>query len=363
MNSKDYLNIPTYDECMSLVESNPDAFITKDENVDGIDVTTFGYRLASYSDFTLNGARNMRGITFRKDTKKLIALPFHKFFNYNENPYTMDESIKNKNIVRITEKYDGSLIYFFIINGKLYAKTKMNCFSEQSEWAMKIVENISLLKKGIIDLINKGFTPMFEFISPRNQIVILYSSEELVYLGARNMNTGEYNFEYKMKDCKNAEYLPFDSIETLNKILKDYYGHEGVVVTFEDGDMVKFKTSEYFNLHKVKENIYNEKAIANLILNEKIDDIKAAFSTSKELVDYIEDMEFKIKKHYFKLINHAQKFYNFNKELDRKNYAINGQKELSKIEFGLAMEFYLNGMYDIEKFKERFIDKKMWEEE
>ena len=45
--------IPTYSECLNLVESN-EAFVKKTDLVlhEQIPVVSFGYRLASYSDFT-----------------------------------------------------------------------------------------------------------------------------------------------------------------------------------------------------------------------------------------------------------------------------------------------------------------------
>ena len=365
MNNIDYLNIPTYDQCMDLVlySEEENSFIFTDEVLDGIEITSFNYNIAQYSDFTRYGARNMRGITFRKDTKEMIALPFHKFFNFNENPYTEENNIKDKRIKRVTEKFDGSLIYFFILNNKLHCKTKKNSFSDQANMAMTIVNNNPELKDEILEIIKNNYTPLFEFISYLNQIVILYQSHELIYLGSRNMKNGKYDFDYKIKNCKNVTRHNIKSIdEAIHSIKTDSDNREGVVVLFEDYDMAKFKTEEYMKLHNIRDHIFNAKTLAELILNEKIDDIKSHFHNSKEIIDHIENMEKKVWKSYFNILNDSNEYYENNKNLNRKEFALKGMKELDKFKFAVAMDMY-SGKFNESQLKEKFIQRKLWEEE
>lgn len=358
-----FQKIPTLSECYDLVNSSKSkSFIYKEEILDGVTLVTFSYRLASYSDFNQEGARNLRGITFRKDTQELVALPFHKFFNYKECPFTEESIVREKEIVRIADKSDGSLIIFFMLNGVLYAKTKMNCFAEQAEWAMDIVHNNRSLKDEIISLIDKGFTPMFEFVSPRNKIVIQYTKEELIYLASRNKIDGNYDFK-PLKNCKSSDSFVVKTLEGAVSIIQNYKDKEGLVVVFDNFDMMKIKTSDYMSLHKAKDNVFNEKNLVDMILNETIDDVKALFSDSKEILEYISEMEKAIVSIFNNYIDHACTLYNSNKDLSRKDYAIKMQKLSDKMLFGLAMEVYLNGKIDEKRFQERFVSNKLWQTE
>jgi len=354
----DFKNIPTYDECMALVKSK-ESFIVKREIVDHVHVATFSYRLASYSDFTLPKARNLRGLMFREDTKELLAIPLHKFWNLDENPSSEFSVLKNKKIFRVTEKYDGSLIYFYLLNGVLHAKTKMNCYAEQADWAMDIVNSNPVLKSAIIKAINDKFTPMFELVSPRNQIVILYTKEELRFIGMRSMVDGSYVFE-NLPGVLPVDYFTMDSLESIVNVVQNYDGHEGFVVTFEDGDMVKIKTNEYYNLHHLRDGVLNENVLVDMILNEKFDDAKKVFSNDPNLSKYIAEIESAVVSKYNHFISVSNDFYVENQDLARKDFAIKAKSELNEICFGLAMSMYVHGKIDEVKFKIRFVNDKLW---
>lgn len=356
----DFKYVPSYDECMDVVANNP-CFIKKVEIINNVPIATFAYRLAIAEDFCRKGARNLRGITFREDTKEILALPLHKFWNLGENQFTELSAIKNKNILRVTEKYDGLLVYFFILDNELYCKTKLNSFSEQAIAAMDIVEENATLRKSIIELIQNGYTPMFEYISPQNQIVVKYDDERLKYIGARNMIDGTYDFD-PIEGSDPVEIFTMDNLYKVINVAENYIGHEGFVIVFDDQDMVKIKTSEYFKLHKIRSNILNDNLLAELILNENLDDIKyTLLSSESDILDYIDKFEKKVINRYNQLIDAAQKYYETHRQLNRKTYAIIAQQELDRTSFGLAMELYTKGSIDEKNFKRFFLTKKLWE--
>jgi len=359
----DFKYIPSYDECIDIINSNP-GFVMKEEIIHGIPIVSFTYRLALIDDFkAYRGARNLRGITFRGDTKELIALPLHKFWNLNENEYTQLDVIKNKKILRVTEKYDGSLVYFFMLGSRLYCKTKFNSAADQAYWAMNIVECDPTLKNSIIKLIKNNYTPIFELISPRNQVVIPYTDEKLKYICARSMVDGTYDFNY-IEGCDLVGEFCLDDVNNIINTVKNFYGHEGFVVVFDDQDMVKVKNEEYLKLHKIKSNILNENTVARLALDEELDDIKnSLFSAELDILEYVCNLEKKVFNSYNNFIRNAQKFYELNKNLTRKDYAIKAQNELDRTSFGLSMELYVNGTINEDKFKEIFINKKLWDRE
>jgi hypothetical protein len=69
----------------------------------------------------------------------------------------------------------------------------------------------------------------------------------------------------------------------------------------------------------------------------------------------ISDMETFVDAKYNHLVDTVERFYERNKHLDRKDYAILGQKELGKLEFGLVMQLYTGREID---YKE--VMKKRW---
>lgn len=362
MLDKTFEFIPNLNECENLVKNNT-SFYSKEEKIGNKNIITFCYRLAKYSDFCNEGARNIRGISFEKESGKITALPFHKFFNYKENPFSEDSSIKTKEISLIRDKIDGSLIIFFMIENELYAKTKGDCFSSQAVNAMNIVNNNKNLKNEIIDKIKNNYTPMFEYISPKNRIVIEYNTEELIYLGSRNMLSGKYNFT-PLENCNaTEEYNIGYKLDLALNIVNNLKNKEGVVIVFSDGDMIKIKTEEYINLHKTFSavNIYNDKFIADLIINEKIDDIKIIYADRIDVITYINDIEKVIKTAYNDIISEANLFFTENKNLNVKDFAIKAQSNLNhNLSFNLVMNLYNYGDINIKKFNENFIRNKLW---
>ena len=56
-------------------------------------------------------------------------------------------------------------------------------------------------------------------------------------------------------------------------LVKAMKGREGVIVRFADGHMVKIKAEEYVRIHKTKDLIRSERNIADIIVNEQLDDV------------------------------------------------------------------------------------------
>lgn len=362
---KESLVIPNLENCINLVNNN-NSFVSKIENIDGVDVITFSYRLSSYFDFNQKYARNIRSISFNLNTKKCIVLSLHKFFNYNENLFTDPKIIKKWTPTRITEKIDGSLIMFFIINDKLFAKTKYNMFSKQSELAMDIVNSNTQIKNSIYSIIKNGYTPMFELVHPDDPHVIDYNKKSLYYLMSRNYINGEYKFHNNLAifDTPNNINTTIDDIvnDIQNDNIKD---KEGFVVHFSNGEMVKFKYIQYVNNHNIiNNNCYTYELVAKIFFDETLDDILAIVpSTTK---DEIMSKLSKIKYVYNNYINKLNTIYNqiFNSiknKTSRKEFAIYA-KENFDFYFNMLMVMYKNsGELNQTELSKYFIKNKLWE--
>jgi RNA ligase len=68
----------------------------------------------------------------------------------------------------------------------------------------------------------------------------------------------------------------FESFDTVDKLLehaRGLVGVEGFVGAFPDGHRFKAKAELYVTMHRVKDNIRTERNIADIIVNEQLDDI------------------------------------------------------------------------------------------
>jgi len=181
----------------------------------------------AWDNFTLS----CRGLVV--DSKKIVALPFPKFFNYGE----MSKYIPKCNY-KVYEKYDGSLIVMYYYNGEWRAHTKNAFDNEQSRYFRERIKKVDL------HTFNKDRTYLFEVIYPENRIVIKYDFAGFVFLSSYDLNDGT---EYIMRGPKTYN-IDFEQAKENLKILKN---KEGYVVRFENGYRVKLKCDEYCRLHAI----------------------------------------------------------------------------------------------------------------
>jgi RNA ligase len=224
--------------------------------------------------------RECRGIIFDTITGEIIRRPFHKFFNVNERDETQDYVINLSQPHHILEKLDGSMIAPFIVNGEMIWGTKMGA-TDVSKPVEEFVKNNRKYEE-FRHLIASGFTPIFEWCSRKQRIVLDYKEDQLILTAVRNINNGKYVSYDKLYDIANTYGVPcvraFEP-QTDMKAFVDYVSGledlEGFVVRFVDGHMLKLKCHWYLQIHKAKEAILQDRNIVELILDEKLDDVKA----------------------------------------------------------------------------------------
>jgi RNA ligase len=222
--------------------------------------------------------RECRGIIFDKDGK-LVSRPLEKFFNLNERTETLIENVNLSDDHYIMEKVDGSMVRPFEINNRMIWGTKMG----ETNMTPMIEEFVNQNTKYIVfakAMLDIGHTPIFEFVSPKNQIVIDYGKTELILIGIRKMFTGEYLTYKQMEEYADWFKIPLVKVYKSKKLTPEFVaelrkqeGLEGVVVAFENGQRLKVKVDWYVNLHRVKSEISDEKSVVKLILENGIDDI------------------------------------------------------------------------------------------
>jgi T4 RnlA family RNA ligase len=196
--------LPTKEQCDEICD-NTDAFYKAERVVEGQNVVIYDYRLASISDFVNNNAFELRGLCYIEQDngtwKRNLLL--NKFFNHGQTEGWQADDLKDKKIVRVQNKEDGSILSFVkFSNGKVRAKSKMSFESDQAKMAQELIDKKvynerteKLSDNNYLQFINDCFTanltPVMELVSPENQIVLEYQNTELILLQIRR-NDGSY---------------------------------------------------------------------------------------------------------------------------------------------------------------------------
>lgn len=225
--------------------------------------------------------RECRGIIFDSKTGEILRRPFHKFFNVNERDETQDHSVDLSRDHHILEKLDGSMIAPFIVNGEMIWGTKMGA-TDVAKPVEEFVKNNPQYQVFASDLIAIGYTPIFEWCSRKQRIVLDYKEDQLILTALRHIQTGSYHLHDYLKAFGQRYSIPvvraFEPQTDMKAFLEyvhDLEDLEGFVVRFADGHMLKLKCHWYLQIHKAKEAILQDRNIVELILEENLDDIKA----------------------------------------------------------------------------------------
>jgi len=353
-------NLPTREDCQAILKET-EAFFVSETVIEGQNVEMYNYRLASLSDFVDNDAFELRGLTFVEQTdgswERNILL--QKFFNINQTDGWMEDDVKDKKITNVANKEDGSIISFIrFANGKIRAKSKMSFESDQAQMAQDVYDKDEKLR-GFIDrcLDNTDefscrYTPIFELVSPENQIVLEYQNTELILLQIRDNLTGEYldlfrGINSKLHDKPEANVLgtsiedtwnikiaarimsQLNSLPSLDLLLEQKEINvepiEGWIVTFDCGQMAKIKTNKYLSLHGlIGPDAFRENLLVKTILDGNIDDVISALVPGVKK-DKIIELDEKVVHHFNHLVKEfldlRELYFDFFKE-DRKEFAL-----------------------------------------
>jgi RNA ligase len=346
-----------YDNLLNYTKTG-EVFYIADQTFKGRKYRIFSYRLGAYTPFMQPDALEGRGIMFEMDENdqpvRLAARTMHKFFNLNENPSTMNLNIAQNNIEIIMDKVDGSLISTYLDHeGELQLKSKTSLGSDQVQMAWKVLNADPALKEILTEIAQHGYaTVNMEYLGPDNRIVIGYETPQLRILNTRAIESGEYELSMHYWDqhplfswAAGSMPVGFDL-----KTLDDATGIEGVVVVLASGEWFKHKTPWYAALHKTKDSINSKKKLFECVVTEASDDLKAMFFDDLVAMKLINEMEALVIPKFDHAVALVEKYYEENKALDRKSYAIKGQQELQRELFSLAMTKYLGREVDYKEW-------------
>ena len=352
-----------FNDLMQLTAQN-DAFMWKDfVSPGGGKFRIFSYRLASYSDFLAPNALECRGTMFKIDDEgNFVGMASRtpmKFFNAYENPFTMfDKSTLSTEIEVVMDKLDGSIISTFMDSDyTVRTKSHASLHSDHAYNSTAMLLNDREFYNEIFYAETMGYTVNMEYTSPEYRIVLPYQEDKLTILNLRHRSTGELLigerlFEFSQMLYKRSVFANdgvmnssfpmketlYESIEAA-RTMKDI---EGFVMILKDGRMCKVKTDWYCALHFTKDSINIDSRLYEAIINGGSDDLKQMFSTDAYCIKKIEKMEQLVFSCYNKLVHDVELFYETNKHLERKEYALKVQSEVQNElgKPGLAFALY-----------------------
>jgi RNA ligase len=225
--------------------------------------------------------RECRGLIFDTATGNLISRPYHKFFNAGEKEETQLNKINLYEPHVVLEKLDGSMIRPIPTPDGFRLATKAG-ITDISQQAEVFIVDKSNYNTFINKCIQKGTTPIFEWCSRKNRIVIDYPEDQLILTGMRYNDTGKYVDYEIMKSyatswnipvVKAVDGLAVQNIDLFVKQVREWEDNEGIVLRFDTGHMVKVKADDYVLRHKSKDSISQEKNVLQTILEDAVDDL------------------------------------------------------------------------------------------
>ena len=280
--------------------------------------------------------RECRGILFDK-AGTVLARRLHKFFNVNEREETLFSAIDFTQPHIILEKLDGSMITPIQVASHIRWGTKMGITDVSMTAEVFVSRNIHYQEFADY-IMSFDATPIFEWCSPKNRIVVDYPNDRLVLLAIRDNVNGKYKSYESM--CNLASQYGIEvvkaysgnasSMQQLLDSTKELQGAEGYIIRFDDGHMLKVKGEWYVRIHKAKDSLSQEKNIIDLLVNDKIDDIKPHLLDSDR--QSLERFETAFWSGINNQVENYQRYFNMvvSSGLDRKAYAQNWMPTIIK---------------------------------
>ena len=224
--------------------------------------------------------RECRGLIFNQDGV-IISRPYHKFFNVGEKDETQTHLVNLHEPHVVLEKLDGSMIRPIPTKEGFRLATKAG-ITEVAMNAEVFIADKPKYAQFIKYCISEDYcTPIFEWVSRKNRIVVDYSEDNLILTAIRHTISGEY-LPYEVI-CKYGRTWNIPVVKAIagdetdiTKIvehIRKWDDGEGVVIRFQNGNMVKIKADDYVLRHKSKDAINQEKNVLQTILDDAVDDL------------------------------------------------------------------------------------------
>lgn len=187
-----------------------------------------------------------RGLVFETVSGRVVARPFSKFFN-------VDQDVKDRDpktyILYCGRKEDGMLVIVYWYENMWHANTKKTFSNPEATFWLNHLP---------LSFMNQGCTYMFELVTENTRQVVNYTAEKngMYLLAIRDNNYGDH-LEQRLIDqlsgfLRPPNYDYIDLAEVREEVEKlNPHEQEGFVVYYQDGVIEKVKSKRYFELHKL----------------------------------------------------------------------------------------------------------------
>lgn len=228
-------------------------------------------------DWSRPEVRACRGLILEKDTWKVVARPYDKFFNYGEPFADKINWAKSK----IYEKLDGTLAILYFYNGRWRFGTTGTTHAGEFDAKFRVAWSDLNYRWPS----NTDMTYLFEYVGPLNKIVVSYDKTDLIFHGVRSNISGlEFNpHEFAKNEnvnwrCVTQHDFNSPCLETLLSAANERSGfvNEGFVVVDNHFNRIKIKSDEYVHLHRIKSSTTEYSLLQSVILNDA-DEIASQF--------------------------------------------------------------------------------------
>lgn len=267
--------------------------------------------------------RACRGLIFNARSGEVLARPFQKIHNWDEAEaprITWDAPLFSW-----SDKEDGSLGIMYRRPDGLYAIATRGSFaSDQAVHATDVISDA--LPEQAIEMMDAGYTPLFEIVYPENRIVLDYGGrDELIPLGYIHIETGAYVPSYT------------NGIRTFDDIRQDLSrdNAEGWVVWLDPYKAVKIKQADYIELHRVVTGL-NRKSIWRAMSEYRYPELLDA--VPDELYDYVESVHDDLAEQFMVIEAKVEEYY-YAAGADagtQKQFALNVQEQVPRYLQGLV---------------------------
>ncbi|WP_300102466.1 RNA ligase [Flavobacterium sp.] len=288
-----------------------------EEYINGNKFTTIAYMISDASFWELPMSLECRGNVF-DETGRCVSRTFPKFFNLNENKYTQFSDLDFTDAI-FFDKKDGSMITTLVVDDEVYLKTKKSFYSDVAKLAQKSLSDD--LKLFIKYLSSFNLSPIFEFTSPDNKVVIDYGIEpKFTLLAIIDNETGIYvehgrilNIvsEWKSRGIHISVIEIYDiTIDDALNSVDEVEGIEGYVCLLKDGTRVKIKTEWYRRNHRLQTDL-TYRDIAEMVADETLDDMKAEIAAEGISLDIIDSIEKEVTSSIMKIVDEVEKLTDY----------------------------------------------------
>lgn len=244
---------------------------------------------------------HFRSSVWNKDGE-LISASFPKFFNWNEKPNLTGYPHPKDKYISVLEKIDGSCLIVSYYKGNIMVRTRGTVDASKLD---KNGDEIAYLKEkypSVFDVnngffqheYNKKISLIFEWVSPKNKIIISYEESDIILIGAilhdDYMLYTQAILDFFAKDVlhvKRPKVYKYDSMDELLADVELWENAEGVCVYYNNWQNIrKVKSAWYNNLHRGMSGMTSPRRIINMWVDYKYPSKNDFFSILEASYDY-----------------------------------------------------------------------------